>query len=138
MDGLVERTISVYENPFVEEIGDYAFYSCGSLTSVILPQVTTIGISAFGYCYSLASITLPQVTNIRTHAFSHCFNLLSLYLPGSTIPTLVSTAFFSTPISTYTTSTGGVYGSIYVPASLVASYKAASIWSFYSARITAI
>jgi len=47
-------------------------------------------------------------------------------------------AFGSTPISNYTTSTGGVYGSIYVPASLVDSYKTATNWATYSNRITAI
>ena len=182
LDEIVERTISVYENPFVEEIGrhafasckflttanlpqattigsyafyfcksltfinlpqattieSYAFYYCNALTSIDLPQAITIKNYAFGYCSALTSVSLLKVATIGTSAFRSCYNLLSLYLPGNTIPTLVSTAFVSTPISTYTTSTGGVYGSIYVPASLVASYKAASVWSLYSARITSI
>lgn len=47
-------------------------------------------------------------------------------------------AFSSTPISGYTSSTGGVYGSIYVPASLLASYKAATNWVNYSDRIVGV
>ena len=45
-------------------------------------------------------------------------------------------AFYNTPMSksTYT----GSFGSIYVPASLVNSYKTATNWSTYSARITSI
>ena len=53
--------------------------------------------------------------------------------------TLTSTnTFASTPISTYTTSTGGVYGSIYVPDTLLDSYKAANNWKTYSARFVGL
>ena len=44
----------------------------------------------------------------------------------------------STPISNYTSSTGGVYGSIYVPASLYNDYVTDTNWSAYSARIVSV
>jgi hypothetical protein len=45
----------------------------------------------------------------------------------TSVPTLrYSNAFSSTPIAGYTTSTGGIYGSIYVPASLYESFKTAT------------
>ena len=157
---IIDRTISEYENPFVSEIGTYAFancsnlasvnlpqvtsirnfafYHCSSLASISLPQATTIGEYAFDDCETLISISLPQVTIIEHFAFAYCYNLLSLYLLGSSIPTLTTTAFNSTPISTYTTSTGGIYGSIYVPASLYSDYLIASGWSTYSERIVSI
>jgi hypothetical protein len=44
-----------------------------------------------------------------------------------------SDAFRSTPIAGYTDS-AGKYGSIYVPASLLASYKTATNWTYFSSR----
>ena len=50
------RNGSSYSIPeSVTSIGDYAFYSCGSLMSVEIPEsVTSIGDSAFSYCHDLA------------------------------------------------------------------------------------
>lgn len=84
----------------------------------------------------LEEVILPQCTIIKDNAFYNCISLQSLYLLTSSVCTLSnSNAFYSTPIenSTYTDS----FGSIYVPASLVNSYKAAENWSYYSNRITA-
>ena len=129
-------SLASINSPQVTTIGSYAFSYCSSLTSVNLPQATSIGAGAFANCYSLASINSPQVTSIGAGAFYACYNLLSLYLLGSSIPTLPNiNAFQSTPISDYTTSTSGVYGSIYVPASLYSSYITATNWSTYLARI---
>ena len=52
-------------------IGDYAFYNCRKLTSVIIPDgVCTIGESAFRNCYKLNLITLPDtITRIGSCAF---------------------------------------------------------------------
>ena len=102
-------------------------------------NINQVGSHAFEYCPSLTSINLPQVTTIGSYAFASCYNLLTLSLPGNSVVSLASTTVFnSTPISTYTTSTGGVYGSIYVPASLYNSYITATNWSVYSARIVSI
>jgi hypothetical protein len=74
---------------------------------------------------------------IGSYAFRSCYKLVSLYLTGVTaVPTLSASAFVSTPIGGYTAS-AGKYGSIYVPSSLVASFKAAANWSSVSARIVA-
>ena len=125
--------------PQVTSIGYYAFFSCYSLTSISLPQTVFIAYSAFEQCKSLPSISLPQISYIGSYAFNSCYNLISLYLLGSSIPTLANiSAFKSTPISNYTTSTGGVYGSIFVPASLYSSYLTAKNWSTYSARIVSV
>ena len=125
--------------PKCTNIGNGAFSSCSNLTNVSLPECTTIGMNGFNSCTSLATISLPKCTNIGSNAFSRCYNLLSLYLLGSSIVTLgANNVFYSTPISTYTTSTGGVYGSVYVPSSLYDQYISATNWYWYSARIVSM
>ena len=58
----------------VTTIGDYAFWSCPSLTSVTIGNsVTTIGDNAFSDCRSLTSVTIPNsVRTIVKGAFSYC------------------------------------------------------------------
>ena len=58
-------------------IGDGAFYSCDSLTSVTIGNsVTNIGERAFDDCNSLTSVTIGNsVTNIGEYAFSSCLSL---------------------------------------------------------------
>ena len=56
----------------VTSIGEYAFYSCDSLTSIsISKSVTSIGDGAFFGCTSLKSVSIPNsVTSIGDSAFS--------------------------------------------------------------------
>ena len=64
-------------------IGYGAFWGCGSLTSVVIPEgVTSIGSSAFWYCTSLTSVVIPEgVTSIGDDAFSGCSSLTSVTIP---------------------------------------------------------
>ncbi|MBO4741796.1 MAG: leucine-rich repeat domain-containing protein, partial [Bacteroidales bacterium] len=66
----------------VTSIGEYAFYQCEGLTSVTIPNsVTSIGEHAFEECQSLSSITIPNsVTSIGGFAFSECTSLSSAIL----------------------------------------------------------
>ena len=73
------------------------------------------------------------------YCFMRCYNLLSLYLLGSSVVSVANiNVFSSTPMSNYTTSTGGVYGKIYVPSSLYNSYITAATWRTISARIVSV
>jgi predicted RNA-binding protein with PUA-like domain len=64
----------------VTAIGDSAFYICGNLTSVALPNtIKTIGDYAFFYCSSLTAISIPDsVISIGMSAFSGCQNLTTV------------------------------------------------------------
>ena len=69
----------------VTSIGEYAFFYCTSLESIIIPNsVTSIGNLAFFGCTSLTSITIPDsVTSIGDNAFSGCESLTSITIPSS-------------------------------------------------------
>ena len=123
--------------PKAKIIANGTFQDCISLTSASFPAVTSISNYAFNSCYRLASVNLPAAISIGFYAFSKCYNLIKLYLTGSSLCKLdASNAFSSTPIGGYSTS-AGTYGSIYVPASLLASYKAATNWAYFSSRFVA-
>ena len=124
--------------PVASYIGDSAFYSCSKLTTVSFPKVEIIDNCAFYYCISLTTISFPAATIIRDSAFNKCYNLKSLYLTGSSLCRLSnSNAFTSTPIGGYSTS-ARTYGSIYVPTSLLTSYKTATNWTYFSSRFVGI
>ncbi len=67
----------------VTGIGNGAFSSCTSLTSVTIPNsVTSIGDYAFEYCRYLTSVSIPgSVTSIGDYAFSGCSGLTKVIVP---------------------------------------------------------
>lgn len=63
----------------VTAIADNAFYSCSSLSSVILPEgLTSIGDNAFEGCFSLSSISLPKSLESIGNVFGGCYALMSI------------------------------------------------------------
>ena len=120
-------------------ISNNAFYNCIALTTANFPSCTSIGTSVFYKCQSLTTIKLPICSSFGTYTFQNCYNLLSFYLNSvSAIPTFGTNMFASTPISTYTTSTGGVRGKIYVPSSLYNTFKTATGWTAYSSLMVSM
>ena len=69
----------------VTSIGDFAFYLCSGLTSVVIPNsVTSIGEWAFNCCSGLTSVAIPNsVTSIGGYVFSGCSGLTSVVIPNS-------------------------------------------------------
>lgn len=69
----------------LSSIGNYAFYDCESLTSIILPSgITYIGKEAFNGCINLSHISLPaSISSLGTKAFYACRSLSSLGLPDN-------------------------------------------------------
>ncbi len=125
--------------PSVAFCGSQVFAYCSKLSDIGNIGYQSIGSSMFYSCIALSIASFYRCSIIYSGAFGRCYNLLSLYLTGSSITALSnSNAFSSTPIAGYTTSTGGVYGSIFVPSSLYNSYIAATNWRYFSSRFVSI
>ena len=77
---LTEIPEDVYN--ILRKVGNNAFYSCSSLTSVNLPACITVGDSAFYSCSSLTSVNLPACTSMGNYSFKNCSNLTSVNLPA--------------------------------------------------------
>lgn len=141
----------------VEKIGEGAFKDCPSLSSVTLPDpekaadghLLTVGASAFAGDYTLAgaftlpktvteigasafektaitSITLTAVTTMGDNVFNDC-NALSSITSKTATPPAVSSTLGTLANANLT---------IKVPAAAVGTYKAATGWSVYEAKVT--
>lgn len=79
----------------VTAIGNRAFFYCGTLRFVTIPNsVTDIGKSAFSGCKSLISLTIPDsVTAVGESAFSDCKSFISVTIPDSL--TFIGSSAFS-------------------------------------------
>ena len=79
-------------------IGNYAFWNCTNLTSVVISNgVKSIGSSSFENCSSLNSVAIPEgVISIGDSAFSGCSNLTNVTIPDSVTfigASIISSAF---------------------------------------------
>ena len=68
-------------------------------------------------------------TSIGSYAFRNCNKLTSIYLLASSVCTLYNSSVF------YIAGITSTQGSIFVPSSLVTSYKTATNWTYFSNRI---
>lgn len=120
------------EIPLVKSIATQTLYGCSSLETLSMPGLTTLGAQSVRNCKKLARVELNSVTSIAVLSFDGCLSLATLIVRTANICTLVNTsALTNTLIASGT-------GYIYVPATLVDSYKAATNWSTYASQIRAI
>ena len=119
--------------PKVINIGNTAFSDCSNLINIDLPEAAFIGYAAFNRCSNLDRIDLPKATSIADRAFYSCSNLHTLILRNEEgICDLAgASVFVDTPIASGT-------GFIYVPSSLINTYKSATNWSTYANRFRTI
>ncbi|GHV66311.1 hypothetical protein FACS1894199_09450 [Bacteroidia bacterium] len=78
--GLPTNVISVTIDNRITRIGNYAFFSCASLSSVTIPDgINSIGNDAFRGCTSLQTVSIGKdVNSIGTGAFVNCTSLDTL------------------------------------------------------------
>lgn len=119
--------------PAVISIGSNAFYGCSSLTTINFSAVTSIGSNAFYNCKSLISADFLVATTIYSYAFYNCSALNALILRNSTICTLSNKNAFTGCILI-----NGTGGYIYVPSSLINTYKTATNWVTYASKFRAL
>ena len=126
--------------PECQMIYSNAFYACYYISEAYLPKCSIVSNYAFGACSSLATVIFgSSCATISSSAFDGCWKLLTVDLSTvSSVPALGNGAFNNSPIANRTTSTAGVYGSIYVPASLYDAFKTATNWSAYSSRMVSV
>ena len=123
---------------------NYTFVSDSMLQSISFPKFTgQINLSyAFSRCFSLSYVDLGSARWLYgASAFTSCSLLISVYLRRSDgvcgLGSAASGVFAGTPIYG-NSATAGRWGSIFVPASLVDSYKTSTNWTVVSQRITSI
>ena len=146
LDGLVARTLTSFEEDGVTTIHDRALYNFDSLTTIKMPnltscgqyafaetgltevaadsfpELTTIGNYGFYGCKSLTKARFDALSNVPSYCFNGCSKLKELILLNSSKVILSNVnAFTNTPLKIG-------FGTIYVPESLLATYKADSQW----------
>lgn len=127
--------------PKATNIGRYAFYQCESLQEINAPNVTEIGENAFESDANLVYVNFPKAKYLRQAAFK---NSMLEKADFGNLEVIAKECFYSSPNLTAlivrTTSTvcavqslDAVYntpllrgeGHIYVPASMISTYRAA-------------
>ena len=122
-------SLSQVSLPVCSYIDIDVFYDCNKLSQVNFPVCSYIGKGAFQFCNSLSQVSLSMCSYIGSNAFRYCNKLSIITLGYSGVCSLNSSDTFNGTKITSST------GSIYVPASLVDSYKSANYWSYFSTQI---
>lgn len=123
--------------PVCSYIDTSGFCNCSELQTISFPLCSIINTYAFVSCKKLASASFPMCSSIGNYAFSNCRSLSALYLMSTSAVSLTGTSVFhNTPMSLSTLI--GTFGSIYVPASLLDTYKTKAYWSVYSNRLVGV
>ena len=127
--------------PNVNTLNTYVFNGCYFLNYINIPKVTSIGNGCFMACERIESILLPCVTSIGSQAFFNNYSLKSIVIEQTDkVCTLANVNAFNNcyhilgTVNSYNP-TGAKDGYIYVPDSLVDSYKSATNWSTYADQI---
>ncbi|KAA6353210.1 MAG: hypothetical protein EZS28_051263, partial [Streblomastix strix] len=70
---------------YTGDIGDYAFYNCGSLENFVINSKTNaIGVNAFMLLNSLTDVSLPKtIKKVGKNAFNSCFDLQAVHLSAT-------------------------------------------------------
>ena len=69
---------------FLTSVGDYCFYQCMSLDTVVLDAIVSAGNRCFMFCDFLTNISVNSLQTIGDYAFFACTSLTTLSLPSAT------------------------------------------------------
>ena len=123
LDGLIAHTLTSLEEDGITNLASYAFYNNINLTNVIFPNLLTLQAYAFQGCSNLTTVDIGGQCSING-AFNGCSKMDALILRNTNnICTLTS----SSALSGSKIATG--FGGVYVPDTLLSTYKSASNWS---------
>ena len=78
---LVNRTITEFNDDVITVVGPSAFFGCGALTRVNLPNVTSVDAQSFSGCSVLTSANLPSLVTTSMSTFSSCSKLEIVNIP---------------------------------------------------------
>ena len=119
--------------PNITTVGNRIFANCYELIKAILPNVTSVSTAMFYYSKKLVSVDLSSATSISSSGFQSCSVLTRVIIRNTTSACSLANknAFTSTPIASGT-------GYIYVPSTLVDTYKSATNWSTYASQFRAL
>lgn len=132
LPSIIARSISgAYTNSDITEVGVYAFFNCGALTSIVFPNVTAIEAYAFQNCKQLALVDFSRIQSTAASSFNADAKLRTIILRNSEVAP-------NTALSGFKKWLTGIIAYVYVPSALLSSYKAASGWSEFADQIRAI
>lgn len=145
-DGAVSgcTKLSEVNFPALTSLGWRMFNGCSSLTNLKLPKVSSVNDRVFTDCSALRVADFSALTSLNSSAFNNCYNLIALVLRSETVATLGNTNVFTNCYhilgTTHTTHNpnGDKDGYVYVPSTLVDSYKTATNWSTYTTQFRAL
>lgn len=80
-DGIINDTLTVYNDNRIEAIGAYALYNCKALEYADFPSVFRVDAYAFEYCTSLKYIGLSLAETIGSYAFAYDSSLEEVFMP---------------------------------------------------------
>ena len=141
--------------PAAGTFGERAFESCKALTTINFPEVTHVETSCFLSSFAIgAKVSFPKLKTLgRTAFYATSAGIVDFgcieNIPSATFDTAVNITALIIRTEDKICTLGGVLswsnaltiggkGYIYVPRSLVDSYKAATNWSGYADQIRAI
>lgn len=126
--------LETLEAAVANELYTSALQGCTSLRELDLPNVFQIYSNACGGCTALETVDLHRTASgsIMANAFNGCSALTALIIRSTTMYRLTNVnGLANTAIAAGT-------GYIYVPASLVDTYKSATNWTTYASQFRAL
>lgn len=125
LDKLIANELSNFEDDTVTKLRQYAFYYRTALVSVVIGNCADVSVSSFEGCRNLELIDFSKEILIPNSPFNGCIKLKHLILRSENFCKLLGS--FANVFSGTEIRSGS--GAIYVPSSLVDTYKAATNWS---------